>query len=254
MLKEGYWEQARALSDGYMRKLDKLDRETIQLVSARYMELTASMNKQIEQLSHLKNLTPDQLRQLSVYQEFVRTLNERMVSFGLYNERLVSTSQTVHIQLGLEMSQKTLSLISVSFQKLNTGALDWIVGNSLRGGRLYGLLSKDYPTTVDNITKVLIESVAIGRNPRATARLLKDEMNGNLARALRIARTEQIMAYREASRQQMIQSGLVSTYERIEQPDCCDYCKERNGKRYPLDEPFETHPHCRGTLIPAPDF
>jgi len=246
-----YWQKAYELQRVYNEKLARLDGETINQVTGRYMTLVSSLNDQITELSRLQNLTPEQIRKTEVYRGYIRDLNERMRSFGVYTEGVISVKQEIYIQLGLQMTQKTISLVGVEFQRLNVQALDWMIGNSLEGGRLYDLLARSYPATVEKITTTLIESVAKGRNPMETARLIKEDMAGNLSRALRVARTETMMAYREASRLQMATSGLVKEWERVEQDDACDFCKSENGKRYPVETVFETHPNCRGTMVPV---
>lgn len=246
-----YWKRAYQLQKQFDQKLLDKDIQTINQITKRYLDLIHTLDDKIDKLAGLKELSLNQLRLNEVYKDYIRDLTRRMESFGVYNANLISVKQGEYIQLGLFATQSELSLISVNFQKLNVSALEWMIGNSMEGGRLYDLLVKSYPETVDKITKTLIESVAMGRNPVTTARLIKVDMAGNLSRALRISRTETIMSYRESSRQQMITSGLVSEYERIEQPDCCSKCDEVNHKRYPLDTIFETHPNCRGTLIPV---
>jgi len=248
---ESYWSRAIELNEEYLRKIDSQDKETLSLLTARYTELMDTLQGRILELAQLNNMTPDQVRLSGVYLDYLDVLERRMQAFGLYSENLISNKQHLYVQMGLRFTQRTISLVDVNFQKLNIQALDFLIGSSADGGRLYDLLVKSYPDTVDRITKTLIESVAIGRNPRATARLINMDMAGNLSRALRISRTETIMAYREASRQQMLVSGLVKEWERIEQDDACTFCSERNGKRYPLDTVFETHPNCRGTMIPV---
>lgn len=251
MPRKGYWERARELDREFNRKLEALDMGLLNAVTGEYTKLKGSLEGLIKELSEVRDVTPDQIRRLGIYKRYLAALDERTQAFNLRTVEMVSAAQSVYVQLGLDFTQATISLINVDFQKLNLRALDWMIGNSIQGGRLYDLLARDYPTTVGKITQTLIESVALGRNPRDTARLIEGDMAGNLSRALRIARTETIMAYREASRQQMATSGLVKEWERIEQSDACAKCQAANGKRYPLETPFETHPNCRGTMIPV---
>jgi len=48
----------------------------------------------------------------------------------------------------------------------------------------------------------------------------------------------------------MKESGLVDEWEWSSEEDACDFCAENNGKRFPVDEPFDTHPNCRCTPLP----
>lgn len=245
-----YWKKAEVIEREFEKKLIAQDSETMALLTQKYTELIAPLEKQIQELVNVKIKTPDQIRRLEVYQQFLKDLETQMRKYNIYADGLITAKQGVYIQLGLESSQRVISLAGVSFQKLNPGALKWMMGTSINGGRLFELLEKSYPESVGRITNTLIESVAIGRNPRQTARLIQQDMAGNLSRALRISRTETIQAYRESSRVQMKESGLVEEWEWLSEDDACDFCLVNNGKRFPVEEPFETHPNCRCVNLP----
>lgn len=70
-------------------------------------------------------------------------------------------------------------------------------------------------------------------------------MDGNLTRALRIARTEQMNVLRTTSIEQMKASGVLKGWIRLERHDACDECAELDGKKYSFEDDFETHPNCR---------
>lgn len=115
---------------------------------------------------------------------------------------------------------------------------------------MYKLFEKSYPESISKLADTLINATALGYNPEKTARLLAQSMDGNLTRALVIARTEQMNVLRETSIMQMKESGVCKGWIRIEQPDACSECAEVNGKHYSFDESFDSHPNCRGASIP----
>ena len=245
-----YWKRAVAIQKEYLKKLEAHDTQTLNLLTSKYSNLMGSLETVILDLANIKNKTPSQIIQLEAYKEFIRDLNKQHTKFVVYADNLITAKQGTYIQLGLSGTQETIGLVGVRFNKLNPNALKWILGNSIQGGRLEKLLSASYPDSVARITDTIIQSVAIGRNPRETARLIKVDMSGNLSRALRISRTESLGAYREASREQMKESKLVEEYEWLSETDACDFCLENNGKRFPVDEIFETHPNCRCSPVP----
>lgn len=248
-----YWKRAVAIQKEYLKKLEAHDTQTLNLLTSKYSNLMGSLETKILDLANIKNKTPSQIIQLDAYKEFIRDLNKQHTKFVVYADNLITAKQGTYIQLGLKGTQETIGLGGIGFNKLNPHALKWILGNSIQGGRLEKLLSASYPDSVKRITDTIIQSVTIGRNPRETARLIKVDMGGNLSRALTISRTETISSYREASREQMKESGLVKEWERIEQTDACDECVELNGQRFDIDTEFSAHPNCRGTMIPILD-
>lgn len=248
-----YWNKANALQEKYLRKLQTHDIETLNLITKKYGSLFTRLLDVVDVLAKTTNKTPAQIIKLKIYQDFLKDLKKETIRFNNYAENVIAVKQEIFIQFGLSYSQDAIGLLGVGFQKLNPKALSWMVGNSIEGGRLYTLLEKSYPQTVKKITDTLIESVAIGRNPKVTARYIKAEMDGNLSRALRISRTETIQAYRESSRLQMIESGLVEKWEWDAELDACEFCSGQNGKQFSLDTVFETHPNCRCVPLPIID-
>jgi SPP1 gp7 family putative phage head morphogenesis protein len=246
----GYWEDASKLSEIYNKKLQAEEKVAFNQLTLKWNVIYKELEEKIAELSKLEFKTVDQLYRLEKYKLFLVEAQKQIIKYSKFSDALLQQEQGIFIQLGLESTKEMIGLVNVNFQKLNYDAISHMVGNSFEGGRLYDLLIKSYPETINRITNTLIKSVALGINPRQTARLLRVDMAGNLSRALRIARTETMMAYRESGRLQMIQSKIVDEWERIEQNDACEFCKERNGKRYSLDTVFETHPNCRGTSIP----
>lgn len=246
-----YWKRALEIQQEYLKKLEKQDLETLNLITGKYTDLVHSLENEIIKLSKIKNKTEAEIIRMEIYQTFLRDLEKETVKYNIVVDNIISAKQSIFIQLGLNSTQDIIKLVNVNFQKLNPKALNWMIGNSIEGGRLFTLLQKSYPQTVSKITNTLIESVTIGRNPVATARLIKEDMDLNLARALRIARTETITAYRESAREQMKESGIIKQWEWLSEPDACDFCSEKNGKRFPIDEPFDTHPNCRCVDLPV---
>jgi len=80
---------------------------------------------------------------------------------------------------------------------------------------------------------------------------MKDDMNGNLTRALRIARTEQMQVFRESSKMQMDESGVVKGYELIAEEDACELCQSQTGKIFEFKEEPDLHPYCRCAFLPV---
>jgi hypothetical protein len=94
------------------------------------------------------------------------------------------------------------------------------------------------------IRRELIRGIAIGSSPRETARQMvarcEGEFNGGLSRALNIARTETLDAYRVTSQyahmaNKDVLAGWIWTCTLSRRT--CPACLSKNGTQYPLDTP-----------------
>lgn len=131
-------------------------------------------------------------------------------------------------------------------------ALDAIVDRVAPGGRLRLILDQLPEDAAQRVRAELIRSVALGRNPRRTAAAIRDSLGGNLTRALTIARTETISAYRDASLQTYRSTNGVDgwVWDATLDATTCAVCWAMHGTVHPVDEPFDSHPNCRCSPLP----
>jgi len=102
------------------------------------------------------------------------------------------------------------------------------------------------------MSREIITSTAQGLNPRVTAAAIVRGTKVSLENALRIARTEQMRIYREVSRSQYQESGLVARYKRMAtlSDRTCLGCLMADGEIYDVESAFEDHPQGRCNIIP----
>ena len=110
----------------------------------------------------------------------------------------------------------------------------------------------------EDLSKILSSGLIQGKNPRAIAKDLKKYWYGNDPKTKggavycmeRLMRTEMARVQTEAQKQSFEKNGFTE-YEFIANHDCCDICKEKDGKHFKVSEmmPGENaapmHPHCR---------
>lgn len=245
-----YQDEARKILYEVLNKLDRQEQKEMILLANKWGVVANTLNELIQKLAEKEIKSANQLYQLELYKEFLAISKNQVTKFSADASTIIARNQVIFAEAGLSSTQEMIELVTVRFNRLPIQAVNNMIGFSSDGSPLYELLKKSYPETVDKLIDTLISSTALGRNPQVTARLMKESMDGNLSRALRIARTEQMNVLRETSRMQMEKSGVVSEWERIEQEDACEDCAAENGKRYSLGESFDTHPNCRGSLLP----
>lgn len=250
--KKEYRKQVEIIMQAYMDNMRKREAYEMLLLSRRWEQVTGSLEKLIIGLSELPVMTPNQLFQQAIYREFLKTANDELAKYAIYSANIITANQLEFAREGLSASYETLSLFNVNFNRLPFEAVTNMIGRTQDGSPLAEVLFKRYGDSMDNAVQILIESNAMGRNPLATARLIGQDINGSLYNTIRIARTEQIDSFREASRTGYIESGIVKGLNLVPEPDACEICLGvANKNPYPLDYGFdELHPNCRCPFSP----
>lgn len=109
------------------------------------------------------------------------------------------------------------------------------------------------------VQRELTRGIASGANPRVTARRMvaraEGPFNGGLGRALTIARTETLDAYREASRLSQVEHADVLDgwqWQASLGKRTCPACLSMSGQVFPLSTPGpEGHQNCRCARLPV---
>lgn len=171
--------------------------------------------------------------------------------------RTIADGQQALARLGLEhavaLTQASYPRFTLArFAILPVDALESMAGFAGDGTPLSKLLARAWPDAAQGITDALTQAVALGRNPNETARLLNDGLALGLNRTLVITRTEQLRAYRDASRQQYAHSGVVTGYKRIAAHDhrICLGCLLADGRTYATSQALDEHPQGRCSTVP----
>jgi len=166
-------------------------------------------------------------------------------------------AETVRIPGG-----RTLQDILPAFQRVPIEAVSQLVGTLgdgtplrdyfLRGSANASALSDE---VVDGIRDVVSRGLAGGWNPRKTAAELRRTMGIGLTRAMRIARTETLRSYREATRANYAANGIEEWEWLATLSDrTCLACLALDGQTFPIDQPMQSHVNCRCTMVPVLPF
>lgn len=129
-----------------------------------------------------------------------------------------------------------------------------LVGRLSTGQPLSALLNTFGKAGSQVIGRALLTGVALGHNPVKIAAAMRQVSAMPAARAIVIARTEVMGAYREAARQTMSANKDVVTgwmWEASLGPRTCAACIAQHGSIHPVTESMATHPSCRCTMTPV---
>ena len=249
--KSNYQELARKYLEQYQAKLFALEQKEMILLGEKWGIVSSNLEELIKKLAEKEILSENQLFKLELYKEFLKESKFQVNKFNEFAAGTITDVQRIYAKAGLDIAQTSLNFINPVFNRMNIDAINKFIGISSDGSPIYDLLKKSYPDSVDALVNDLLKGTALGWNPEKTAKIMVGRMNGNYYRALMITRTEQQNILRMTSIEQYKESGVCNGWQRIEQSDCCDECADVKDKIYGLDEPFESHPNCRGAAIPV---
>jgi len=147
--------------------------------------------------------------------------------------------------------------VTLTWARLPHEALESLVGFTSDGTPLRALLDALGAEASQAVRETLIAGLATGENPRAIARRVKGEFDGNLARALRVARTETLRAYRTAAlRHYRANDDVVKGWIWLAAVQgrgagrTCASCWAMHGTTHSLDEIMDDHPNGRCAAAP----
>ncbi len=183
-----------------------------------------------------------------------RTAQSEVSAFVQFAERRISAAQ---IESAFAGQDDAAALIGESvgggFTPLaSRGAIDDLVGRTRQGRYLGDILAGLPADAADRVKTGLMRGVMGGKNPRVIAREIRSALAGNQARALMIARTEMLGAYRDAALETYrANSDVVTGWKWLATSGACSYCAGKNGEIAATKTAFHTHPNCRCTPIPV---
>lgn len=206
-------------------------------------------------------ITEARLYRMARYQSLLAQIRVEVQSYERRATEIIMHGQEDMARAGLRDAQGAITAayhtfgMRASFMRLPVRAVEYMVGLTVDGGPLFGVLQQRAltPAAVEGLTNTLIEAVTRGWNPRKTARAMRDGLTQGLQKALTIARTEQLRVYRMASDQQYRESGVVRGKRRIAAKDgrACLACLAMDGEYIPVGMEMYDHPNGRCTAVPV---
>lgn len=226
----------------------------------------AALTRQIEQADKDGiEVRPGWLFAQARYQQLIQDLMAHTDAFLAKTTMIVTRAQRDTVAIAFTDSRKlaTLALgpapkaavtaLSSPWDRMNTAALDRLIGRASDGTPVGNLLASLTPLAPEKVRDTLAYGVAAGKGPRVIAREVQAAAQITKHRALVIARTETVGAYREASSETWKQTGVVQRWQWQSAKDkrTCVACWAMDGTLHPLDESMGSHPQCRCAKVPV---
>lgn len=170
---------------------------------------------------------------------------------------VIEYQQRMAINAALENAASLVSATTdaaITLARLPTAQVAELVGMMGNGSPLSGILNELAKAGSTGIRETLIKGVALGWNPRKMERMARQALGKVLTRALTVARTESMRAYREATYQTYnANTDIIDGWYWISAADSrtCASCWAMHGTKHRLNERLDDHPNGRCTPVPS---
>jgi SPP1 gp7 family putative phage head morphogenesis protein len=211
-----------------------------------------------------EEVPPVRLMQLDRYLRLQDEITAELRRFAAYADGSVTATQLAAVNMAQDHAPRLIGAVAsdaelagleqfVDFAHAPRGAIEALVGYA-RGNTPLGALLDAIPGQVNgSVRDTLIAGLALGQNPRETARQVRRAFGTGLARALTISRTETLRAYRQATlldyqANDDILEGWIWSCALDRRS--CPVCWAMHGRVFKLQRQPPMHPQCRCSLSP----
>jgi SPP1 gp7 family putative phage head morphogenesis protein len=143
--------------------------------------------------------------------------------------------------------------VGAELRRLDREAVEAITGLAGDGSPLRDLFDAHAPRLAARASNEMVAGVAEGASARRIATRVREVMGGGLSRALTIARTETLRAYREVAHDTYDANASVRTgwvWSASLTGRTCPMCIVMHGRVFPLNRRLRSHPNCRCVVVP----
>lgn len=260
-----------AVARQFRRQVLEADQEVRTELLKAYAESWSLLKASLEDVTGLianarqsgERITPGWLARQERYQTLLGQVSQEVARIANLGAITLPREQTEMVHLAQAHARELVRAqtagaaqdvgVAASFNRLNPDAVENMVGFLSDGSPLRSLLDELGPEAGKNVADALKRSVILGESPRATATRTKDAFGGSLVRSLRVARTELLRTYREASHQTyQANADLLSGWQWHASLSryTCSSCIALHGRIFPIEERMREHINGRCTQIP----
>lgn len=188
----------------WRQRLLAYERAPMQQMQAVYEEswrrLQWEIDRYTQRIEQGDPLLPGLLHRRQAAQEAQQAIANEIERLNRLAEGLtVQMQQSAVSQSHQSMQEMARVQADVWLRRPNYQAIESLIGFASDGSPLYDVLAHASRGQARAMADLLARNVALGINPRATARQMRDQFGTVLRRAQTIARTETVRAFREAS-------------------------------------------------------
>jgi len=247
------------LAQAFKAAIDKADAAALTRLAKTYhqlyLRLTPKLDSFLLALSQIEAPTNGQIMRLAQYKNLISALESELTKYSAYVEVEIRNTSMASVEMAVKQTESFLKAAGYAMPRsLPTNAIYSMLGFLQEDSPLWERLGKLAGTNAQKVADALLEGIAFGYNPAKTAKMFENLMGGGLTDAMRMTRTAQAYASREASRAMYLANEDVVTgwywYSNLDS-DTCMACVAENGTFHTNDESMDSHYNCRCTSIPA---
>jgi hypothetical protein len=249
------------LANQFRKALEQRDNKALSQIIKAYGDMYARLQDKIKvltlEMANMEGINAAKVRKLDSYKSLVVSIEKELTKFQGYAPTVMQQAASDAIKMGVT-NARLLTLagnpaLAASFKNLNPKAIENLISYFGEGSPLMARLDKLAGTNALNVANTIIDNVALGKNPKTIAGLIKNSLGGGLTDALRMTRTVQIYSYREANRASYVaNSDIVRKwiwYANLG-ANCCMSCVSMHGTEHDLSETLDDHHNGECTMLP----
>ncbi|NBW14722.1 MAG: hypothetical protein EBR82_42660, partial [Caulobacteraceae bacterium] len=203
------YQQAVDFKDALLQRDEVASRRIVEAYTRSYQKMEQNIRALTEKIERARAagqyISPSWAFQIDRYQTLQRQITSEITRIAGTVEQTITTNQTAAVQQAVANTEALVNLgaqstgVSVSFSQLPKDATESIVGFLSDGSPLKGLLDKLPGMAGQAVSEALTDGIVRGLGATQIARNMRNALGGNMTRAMIIARTETMRAYREAT-------------------------------------------------------
>jgi SPP1 gp7 family putative phage head morphogenesis protein len=251
-------------SQKFRSEVLRRDRDALRQLSSAYSEierrlkldLDALMRDIAEAQRQGKTVNRNWLRRSVRYQSLIRQAKIEISAYSNGALRFIEAKQRQAIDLGQSHAADLIQRAAdLSFARLPSEAVQEMVGVLEDGSPLSKVLDRLGGEAAGEIRGALIEGIGSGKGVAPIARKLRSVIDAPRWKALQVARTETMRAYRASTLRTYAENSDVLdgwTWLSTLSTRTCLACWSLHGTFFPLSKQFfPAHVSCRCTSIPS---
>jgi len=220
-----------------------------------YLRLTPKLDSLLLAVSQLESPTNGQVMRLAQYKNLINALESELTKYSAYVEVEIRNTSMASVEMAVKQTESFLKAAGYAMPRsLPTNAIYSMLGFLQEDSPLWERLGKLAGTNAQKVADALLEGIAFGYNPAKTARMFENVMGGGLTDAMRMTRTAQLYASREANRAMYVANDDVVSgwiwWSSLD-TDTCMACAVEHGTIHSNDESMDSHYNCRCTSLPV---
>lgn len=251
------------VAERFREELETFDEVALTRIVQAYARIFRSLQGTIDalvmEIAQLESPTQAQIYKLERYQRLIEQITDEIIRFQAYLRTEIISAAELSFAKGDEQARALIAEllaqagVTAQLGNLPANIFEAMVGFLQEDSPLYGRIDELAGVLADYVRETILESVALGRNPRETARLIQEAFGRGLTDALRMARTAQLYAARYATQANYLNnSDILDGWVWFAKLDdsVCQSCIVQHGTIHPLEEILNDHHNGRCAMLP----